>query len=142
MFDKIELVGQLEFYLNDELIQTVRNTVVTAGKNHVADVLGNGSVYSGKYIQVGTGTAPAAVGDTNLQTPKGTRELGLLSATGNLVRLEAVMSVGNPSTSEALTEAGIFSASSGGFMIARTVFPVVNKASDDTLRIIWTIAVG
>ena len=39
----------------------------------------------------------------------------------------------------AVTEAGIFNASSSGDMLCRTVFPVVNKASDDTMSVTWTI---
>jgi hypothetical protein len=39
----------------------------------------------------------------------------------------------------AITEAGIFNAASGGDMLCRTVFSVINKAADDTLSVTWTI---
>lgn len=39
----------------------------------------------------------------------------------------------------AITEAGIFNASSGGTLLCRTVFPVVNKQDNDTMTITWTI---
>ena len=42
----------------------------------------------------------------------------------------------------ALTEAGIFNASSGGDMLCRTVFSVVNKASADSMTITWTVTVS
>ena len=39
----------------------------------------------------------------------------------------------------AVTEAGIFNAASGGTMLCRTVFSVVNKGADDSLSVTWTI---
>ena len=39
----------------------------------------------------------------------------------------------------AVTEAGVFNASSSGTMLCRTVFPVVNKGADDTMSVTWTI---
>jgi hypothetical protein len=42
----------------------------------------------------------------------------------------------------AVTEAGIFNASSSGTMLCRTVFPVVNKQSGDSMTITWTVTVS
>jgi flavin-dependent dehydrogenase len=42
----------------------------------------------------------------------------------------------------AITEAGIFNAASGGQMLARTVFPAVNKSSTDTLAITWVVTIS
>ena len=42
----------------------------------------------------------------------------------------------------AVTEAGIFNASSGGTMLCRTVFAVVNKGADDGMSITWQITVS
>jgi hypothetical protein len=42
----------------------------------------------------------------------------------------------------AISEAGIFNASSGGTMLCRTVFPVVNKQASDTIAITWTITIS
>ena len=42
----------------------------------------------------------------------------------------------------AVTEAGIFNAASGGDMLCRTVFSVVNKAADDTMSVTWTITLS
>ncbi len=39
----------------------------------------------------------------------------------------------------AVTEAGIFNASTSGTMLCRTVFSVVNKAAGDTLQVTWTV---
>ena len=42
----------------------------------------------------------------------------------------------------AITEAGIFNASSSGTMLCRTVFSVVNKGASDSMTITWTVTVS
>ena len=42
----------------------------------------------------------------------------------------------------AIEEAGIFNASSGGTMLARTTFPVINKEALDKLTITWVITLA
>ncbi len=42
----------------------------------------------------------------------------------------------------AITEAGIFNASTAGTMLCRTVFPIVNKGSGDQITITWVITVS
>ena len=42
----------------------------------------------------------------------------------------------------AVTEAGIFNASTSGTMLCRTKFNVVNKAADDTMTVTWTITLS
>jgi hypothetical protein len=44
--------------------------------------------------------------------------------------------------SGAIEEAGIFNASSGGTMLARTTFPVINKEALDKLTITWVITLA
>ena len=42
----------------------------------------------------------------------------------------------------AVTEAGLFNASSGGTLLCRTVFAVVNKGSQDSMTITWSDTVS
>jgi hypothetical protein len=42
----------------------------------------------------------------------------------------------------AVTEAGLFNASSAGTLLCRTVFSVINKGAADTLGITWTVTVN
>jgi hypothetical protein len=42
----------------------------------------------------------------------------------------------------AITEAGIFNASSAGTLLCRTVFSVINKGALDTLVITWKVTVA
>ena len=42
----------------------------------------------------------------------------------------------------AVTEAGLFNASSGGSLLCRTVFSVVNKSSTDSMTITWVVTIS
>ena len=42
----------------------------------------------------------------------------------------------------AITEAGLFNASSAGDMLCRTVFPVINKGVNDSCTITWSVTVS
>jgi hypothetical protein len=42
----------------------------------------------------------------------------------------------------ALTEAGVFNAATGGIMLDRVVFPVVNKGADDSLTAVFTFTMS
>jgi hypothetical protein len=42
----------------------------------------------------------------------------------------------------AITEAGIFNAATGGTMLCRTTFPVINKGSADSLAVTWVVTVS
>jgi hypothetical protein len=53
-----------------------------------------------------------------------------------------VASFGAGTGTGAVTEAGILNASSGGTLLCRTEFSVVNKGADDSMSITWTITVS
>jgi hypothetical protein len=42
----------------------------------------------------------------------------------------------------AITEAAVLNASTGGTMLNRSTFPVVNKAAGDTMTITWTVTLS
>ena len=140
--DQISLKGALTITKNGEVIREIDNLVVTAGKELLASRLaGNsGSVIS--YMAVGTGTTAAAVGNTTLATEVDRNALSVNggTASGAAVTYATTWLAGD--ATGALTEAGLFTASSGGTMLARTVFAAVNKGSDDLVTISWTVTVS
>jgi len=140
--DQISLKGALTITKNGEVIREIDNLVVTAGKELLASRLaGNsGSVIS--YMAVGTGTTAAAVGNTTLATEVDRNALSVSggTASGAAVTYATTWLAGD--ATGALTEAGLFTASSGGTMLARTVFAAVNKGSDDLVTISWTVTVS
>jgi hypothetical protein len=93
------------------------------------------------YMAMGSGTTAASAGDTTLGSQLGNREaLDSLTANVGVVTHTSTFEAGD--ATGAITEAGIFNAASGGQMLARTVFPAVNKSSTDTLAITWVVTIS
>ena len=137
--DNFNLTGALTIALNNEVVKTVPNLVVTAGKNWVAQRMNNvNSVMT--HMAVGTGTTQALAAQTALVSENDRNSLTSTTVTNNTIIYVATWAAGDATA--ALTEAGVFDASSGGDMLCRTVFTVVNKASADSMTITWTITVS
>ena len=137
--DNFNLTGALTIALNNEVVKTVPNLVVTAGKNWVAQRMNNVNTVM-THMAVGTGTTPAAAAQTALVSENDRNALTSTTVTNNTIIYVATWAAGDATA--ALTEAGVFDASSGGDMLCRTVFTVVNKASADSMTITWTITVS
>ena len=139
--ENFKVTGQVTIQKNGEVVRDIPNTIVTAGNNNIAALIsGAGSVMT--YMAVGTGTTAVAAGDTTLETESDRNALSTSGGTAstNTVEFVAVWNAGDGTGS--LTEAGLFSASSGGTMLARTVFSAVHKGASDVLTITWTITVS
>jgi hypothetical protein len=117
-----------------------RNLVVTVGKNFVASRMVGATANVMSHMAVGSGTTAAAPGDTALGSELGRVALATSTATTNVVSYTATFPAGTGTG--AVTEAGIFNASSAGTMLCRTVFSVVNKGVDDALSVTWTITIS
>ena len=119
--------------------QNVKNLVVTAGRGYIAGrMVGTPTAMS--HMAIGSGTVDPALGDTTLGTELGRVSLTSSAAVGAVVTY--IASFGAGTGTGAVTEAGIFNAGSGGTMLCRTEFAVVNKGADDSLSITWTITVS
>jgi hypothetical protein len=120
----------------------VPNLVVTAGKNHIAAKIAatTNSPASMTHMAIGTGTTSPGAGDTALGTQTGRVSLSGSVVSTNTITYTATFPAGTGDG--AITEAGVFNASSGGTMLCRTTFPVVNKASGDTIAITWVVTVS
>ena len=140
--DKLSLTGALTISLNGEVVRDIDNLVVTTGKTLVATMLQGGSPTPITHMGVGTGSTAAAAADTALGTEVDRNALTVSggTATGAVVSYTGTWAPGDGTG--ALTEAGLFTASSGGVMLCRTVFPVVNKGADDTVTIVWDVTIS
>jgi hypothetical protein len=117
----------------------VPNLVVTTGKTFIAArMVGTPTAMS--HMAIGSGTTDPAVGDTALQTELGRVSLTSSASAGAVVTY--VASFGAGTGTGAVTEAGILNASSGGTLLCRTEFSVVNKGADDSMSVTWTITVS
>jgi len=142
----LKITGRVHLVKTNEIGQIVEerdvpNLVVTTGKYHIASkiVATTNSPASMTHMGIGTGTASAAVGDTTL-TQTGRVTLSSSSVLNNTITYTATFPAGTGDG--AITEAGIFNASTSGTMLCRTVFPTVNKGSGDQITITWVITVS
>lgn len=136
---KIDIIGA-DGAVKDS--REIKNLVVTTGKTFIASrMVGVASTVMG-WMELGTGTTAAAVGDTALQTVISGSRVALTSGTSATNVVTYVASFPAGTGTGAVTEAGVFNASSAGTMLCRTVFSVVNKGAADAMSITWTITVS
>lgn len=137
--DKLKVVGKLTIARNGEVILEVPNLVVTSGKGLIAANLQGTNVTPVTHMAIGTGTTEPAVSDTALVAEVHRNGLGTSGGTvsGTVVTYTSTFSPGEGTG--AITEAGLFTASSGGTMLCRTTFLVLNKGVADTYTIVWTV---
>tara|TARA_B000000557_G_scaffold261656_1_gene261020 strand:- start:335 stop:775 length:441 start_codon:yes stop_codon:yes gene_type:complete len=143
--DSIKMTGELRITVTNpegNITQetVIPNLVVTAGKNLIASRLKDTTDAAMSHMAIGTGTTAAAAGDTTLGTEAGRVALTSTTVTNNAVAYVATFGAGTGTG--AITEAGLFNASSSGTMLCRTVFSVINKGAADTLGITWTVTVN
>ncbi len=145
--DSIKMKGRLNIVLtgpDGEVKEQheVDNLVVTVGKNFIASRMKDTTDTAMSHMEVGTGTTAAAVGDTALGAAVASSRVALASTTVTTNSVAYVATFPAGTGTGALTEAGIFNASSAGTMLCRTVFSVINKGAADTLGITWTVTVN
>ena len=138
--DDLKLKGKLQIALNGETVQEGDNLVVTAGKGYVASRMKDASATAMSHMAIGSGSTAAAASQTALGTELGRVSLTSTNVSAAVVTYVATFAAGTGTG--AVTEAALLNASSGGTMLCRTVFSVVNKGSADSMTITWTVTVS
>jgi hypothetical protein len=150
--DDIELEGRLTFELieDGEVVerQVEKNAIVDDGRNNILRAIGNlESINTYVYLAVGTDGTSVTDSDSALGTEverialddgnnEYTHDAGAVEISGEWTFSES-------QANSSLAEAGLFSASSGGTMLNRTVIsPTIDKSSSQKLRITWTLNMG
>ena len=121
----------------------VPNLVVTSGKIYIAGKMiatDSNVPIAMSHMGIGTGTASPVAEDTGLGTQTGRVLLSGSLQDNNSITYTATFPAGTGTG--AITEAGIFNASTGGTMLCRTVFPVVTKQAGDTIAVTWKVTVS
>lgn len=147
--EKLNMQGRLTIVLKDENgvvkdVREVKNLVVNTGLGHITTRMLGTTQGVMSHMGLGAGTSAAAAGDTALGSPLGSRKV-FDSATQSGSNNESIVYVTTFNAGEAtgaVTEAGIFNASTSGVMLCRTVFAVVNKGASDTLQVTWTVTLS
>jgi hypothetical protein len=148
----IRLVGEVEILVLDRFGRlkrrlVLKNLITNIGYAQVAGLINGVVTTPFKYVAVGAGsstspgtcTAPSAT-DTALGYEVA-RVLATVGRTTTSVTNDTATwsATFNFTASYSLCEAGIFDASSGGNMLSRVTYAVVNVASGDSLVINWKI---
>lgn len=147
--ENLRVKGRLSIVLRDKDgnvkdERDVDNLVVDVGLAYIISRMVGTSKSVMSHMGLGSGTTAAAAGQTDLVSLLGSRE-SLDSTTISGTNNEKVVYIASFEAGDAtgaVTEAGIFNAETSGDMLCRTVFPVVNKASDDALTVTWTITLS
>jgi hypothetical protein len=138
--DGLKLKGHVSIKVNGEVVQEIPNLVVTAGKNYVASRIKDAAATAMSHMAIGTSSTAPAAGNTALGTEAGRVSLTSTTVTNNEIAYVATFGAGTGTG--AIVEAGLLNASSGGTMLCRTVFSVVNKGASDSMTITWTVTVS
>lgn len=143
--DSVKATGQVSidiFGPNGELKEKayIPNLVVAVGRAYIASRMKDDTATAMSHMAVGTGAVAADAADTTLGTEANRQLLLSTIVASNVVTYTAEYAAGQGTG--ALTEAGIFNASSAGTMLCRTVFDVINKAADDSMTITWTVTLS
>lgn len=147
--EHIKARGMVSFVLTDATGQIKEqqdhNLVVNVGLAYIASRMKDATATVMSHMAVGIGTTAAAGAQTALVTESArvaltSSTIVTTSVTNDSIQYVATFAPG--SGTNALTEAGLFNAASAGTMLARTVFPVINKGALDTLTITWKITVA
>ena len=140
LHDDLKMTGHLTIAINEAVVQEVPNLVVTDGKEYVASRMKDASTSAMSHMAIGTGSTAAAVGNAALGSEADRNALASTAVSGATITYVATFSEGIGTG--AITEAGLFNASSSGVMLCRTVFAVVNKGASDSMTITWTVTVS
>ena len=144
ILDGIRATGVVSFYdVSGKLLDST-NTVLTLGKEWIAQRCTGQVASLVTHMAVGAGASAVTLLDTGLGAEIARTALAQVGAVNpsnkTVIRYEAsfVEGVGvGP-----LTEAGLFTAAVGGVCVARTVFPVKNKGADDIFAVVWEITIN
>lgn len=121
-------------------VMDVPNLVVDSGKDFIASRMKDATATAMSHMAVGTDSTAAAAGQTALLAEAARVALTSTNVSANVITYVATFPAGTGTG--ALTEAGIFNASSAGTMLCRTVFSVINKGALDAMTITWTVTLS
>lgn len=142
--EQIKATGRLRIEIRDQFgavkdTREIDNLVVTVGKNWIASRM-TATPTAMSHMAVGTSSASPAIGDTTLGSESARVALDSQSTTNNVTTYTATFPAGTGTG--ALVEAGLFNNASGGTMLARTTYAVVNKGAADAMTVTWTVTIS
>ena len=115
--------------------------LVNTGKAIVTNYLNGGAATVPKYVAWGTGAGTTALTDTTLFTETGTRVLGTGSQVTTTTTNDTFQVVGTQTAGGtlAITNAGLFDASTAGNLFAKGDFSTINLSSGDSIQFTFKV---
>lgn len=147
--DFIKARGFVSLTLRDEFgnikEQIEENMVVNLGKAFIASRMKDATATVMSHLAVGTNNTAAAGTNTALGAEVARVALSgttivTTTVSNDSIQYQATFNAGTGTG--ALTEAGILDNGTGGTMLARVVFSVINKGALDTLSITWKVVIA
>lgn len=136
LIGKVKKAGQSEW----KIVLHQKNLVVNVGLAQIALHLGDGSATAWTHMAIGTGTTTPSGTDTALGN-----EVARVSATFSRVTTDVTndtaqwVATFTASGTWAITEQGMFTASSGGIMLNRVTFSAINLSTNDELQFTYKL---
>jgi hypothetical protein len=122
-----------------------RRVVTTAGVNYMRDDFaagaGSADISNFKYHDSGIGTGAEAIGDTALGTAAGPARVAGTQDNSVAKTYTSVATIPYTAT-KAITEHGLFSASTSGTLWDRTVFAAINVVNGDSIQFTYTLTIS
>ena len=145
--EKIYAKGAVAFELKDEFgnIKEIgsSNLIVNTGLSYITSRILNGTTPTVSHMALGTGLSAVSLANTTLESPLDIRVpiLDSSQVTTNILNdsVQYTCNFASGVATGAITEAALYNEATNGIMIARTVFPVINKGPLDGLSIVWKI---
>ena len=115
--------------------------LVNTGKAIVTNYLNGGAATQPKYIAWGTGAGTTASTDTTLFTETGTRVSGTTSQVTTSTTNDTLQVVGTQTagSSLAITNAGLFDASTSGNLFSKGDFSTINLNTGDSIQFTFKV---
>lgn len=156
VLDGLKITGKLRIEVHGpdgklKDFREINNLVVNTGLTHVRGLMQGAAPTAMTFMGVGSGTTSPSATDTALETEittglSGTRVSITRTTSGSYATTYTAAWTAGQATNGAITEAGIFNASSlpppSGTMLSRSTFTAIPKAAGDSLTINWTITVS
>lgn len=119
-----------------------RRVITTVGAGFIVDAFQNlVELESMNWHDSGTGTNAESAGDTGLQTPAGPARVSGTQSEPASTQYRTVATI-SYTTSQNITEHGIFSASSGGVLLDRSVFTAIPVVNGSQIEFTYTLTVS
>jgi hypothetical protein len=115
--------------------------LVNTGKAIITNYLSGGAATQPKYVAWGTGAGTTGATDTTLFTETGSRVTGTATQQTTSTTNDTLQVVGTQTagTTLAITNAGLFDASTSGNLFAKGDFSTINLNSGDSIQFTFKV---